>query len=217
MSFESIKGVITNMKRILALCLLLLTGCGAKSETEVFTILNNQIISQNQCSENNTQLTDLMTQETEIYNSIIEQGTDSFEMIQGFIEEGQKNVESSQELLSEYDLCIRTALVDQEKLIDVKNQIKNSTAQQEAAQLIESYTVYELSLVAYVEGLIHLNETQSAFYNELNESTSIQKIEELVTQINLAIDEANVASDTYHQALIDFNDLYSQYYEHYIQ
>lgn len=205
------------MKIILAVCLLLLTACGAKSETEVFTTLNNQIVSQNQCNENNAQLTELMTQETEIYNSIIEKGTDDFEMIQGFVEEGQKNIESSQELLSEYDLCIRTALVDQQKLIDEKDQIKDSTVQQEATQLIEQYTIYESNLVAYVEKLIHLNETQSAFYNELNETTSLQKIEDLVNQINLAIDETNLASDSYHQALIDFNELYSKYYENYIQ
>lgn len=39
------------------LCLLLLVGCGGKGETQVFTILNDQIVSQNKCNENNTQLT----------------------------------------------------------------------------------------------------------------------------------------------------------------
>ncbi|CUM79252.1 hypothetical protein GMB34_00925 [Turicibacter sanguinis] len=199
------------------LCLLLLVGCGGKGETQVFTILNDQIVSQNKCNENNTQLTDLMAKETEIYNHIIEKGTDSFDDIKGFVEEGQQNVENSKQLLSEYDLCIRGALVDQNKLIKEKDKVKDSTALQEATMLIEQYTIYESSLVDYVESLIRLNEAQAQFYNQLNESTDIQQMEALVTNINTAIDEANIASETHHDALIAFNELYSNYYETYIQ
>ena len=199
------------------LCLLLLVGCGGKGETQVFTILNDQIVSQNKCNENNTQLTDLMSKETEIYNHIIEKGTDSFDDIKGFVEEGQQNVENSKQLLSEYDLCIRGALVDQNKLIKEKDKVKDSTALQEATMLIEQYTIYESSLVDYVESLIRLNEAQAQFFNQLNESTDIQQMEALVTNINTAIDEANIASETHHDALIAFNELYSNYYETYIQ
>ena len=199
------------------LCLLLLVGCGGKGETQVFTILNDQIVSQNKCNENNTQLTDLMAKETEIYNRIIEKGTDSFDDIKGFVEEGQQNVENSKQLLSEYDLCIRGALVDQNKLIKEKDKVKDSTALQEATMLIEQYTIYESSLVDYVESLIRLNEAQAQFYNQLNESTDIQQMEALVTNINTAIDEANIASETHHDELIAFNELYSNYYETYIQ
>ncbi|MTK70194.1 YkyA family protein [Turicibacter sanguinis] len=199
------------------LCLLLLVGCGGKGETQVFTILNDQIVSQNKCNENNTQLTDLMAKETEIYNRIIEKGTDSFDDIKGFVEEGQQNVENSKQLLSEYDLCIRGALVDQNKLIKEKDKVKDSTALQEATMLIEQFTIYESSLVDYVESLIRLNEAQAQFYNQLNESTDIQQMEALVTNINTAIDEANIASETHHDALIAFNELYSNYYETYIQ
>lgn len=206
---------ITRM--IPVLCLLLLVGCGGKGETEVFTVLNDQIVSQNKCNENNTQLTDLMAKETEIYNSIIEKGTDSFADVQGFVEEGKQNVENSKQLLSEYDLCIRGALVDQNKLTKEKDKIKDTTAMQEATMLIEQYTIYESSLVSYVESLIHLNEAQSEFYNQLSESTDIQKMEDLVTNINTAIDEANTASEAHHNALIAFNELYSKYYETYIQ
>ncbi|MTL36476.1 hypothetical protein GMA24_02030, partial [Turicibacter sanguinis] len=95
--------------------------------------------------------------------------------------------------------------------------VKDSTALQEATMLIEQYTIYESSLVDYVESLIRLNEAQAQFYNQLNESTDIQQMEALVTNINTAIDEANIASETHHDALIAFNELYSNYYETYIQ
>ena len=123
----------------------------------------------------------------------------------------------AKQLLSEYDLCIRGALVDQNKLIKEKDKVKDSTALQEATMLIEQYTIYESSLVDYVESLIRLNEAQAQFYNQLNESTDIQQMEALVTNINTAIDEANIASETHHDALIAFNELYSNYYETYIQ
>lgn len=220
-SCQSIKGV-SNVKKLikmiaLMICLVLVTGCQSKSEVNVFSLLNDQIVKQNQCNSNNEQLTTLLSQETTIYNQIIEKGTNSFEDIRGLVEEGKENIQGSKQILSDYDLCIRSSLVDETKLSKEIESIKDEKIKDESLLLTAQYKAYEESLIQYVDALIKLNEAQGAFYNGLDESTSIQVIEELVMAINAAIDEANQASEDHREALVAFNELYSQYYESYIK
>ncbi len=220
-SCQSIKGV-SNVKKLikmiaLMICLVLVTGCQSKSEVNVFSLLNDQIVKQNQCNSNNEQLTKLLSQETTIYNQIIEKGTNSFEDIRGLVEEGKENIQGSKQILSDYDLCIRSSLVDETKLSKEIESIKDEKIKDESLLLTAQYKAYEESLIQYVDALIKLNEAQGAFYNGLDESTSIQVIEELVMAINAAIDEANQASEDHREALVAFNELYSQYYESYIK
>lgn len=197
--------------------LLIITGCGSKNEVAMFTLLNDQIMNQNQCSSNNQQLTNLLVQETDIYNQIIEKGTNSFEDIKELVEQGKENIEASKEILNDYDVCIQSALVDESKLSKNIEGIKDEKIKDEAILLTEQYKVYETSLVQYVKALIKLNDSQGEFYNQVNESTSIQTLEELVTTINVAIDEANQASENHRAALVKFNELYSTYYDTYIK
>lgn len=197
--------------------LLMIAGCGAKSEVAMFTLLNDQIMNQNKCSTNNEQLTNLLAQETDIYNQIIEKGTSSFEDVSGVVEQGRENIESSKEILDDYDACIQSALVDEAKLLKNIEGIKNEKIKDEAIVLTEQYRVYETSLVQYVKSLIKLNDSQGKFYNGINELTSIQILEGLVTTINSAIDEANQASQNHREALVKFNELYSTYYDTYIK
>ena len=206
------------LKFILPLvALLIITGCGAKSEVAMFTLLNDQIMTQNQCSTNNQQLTNLLAQETDIYNQIIEKGTNSFEDVSGLVEQGKENIEASKEILNDYDVCIQSALVDEAKLSKNIEGIKDEKIKAEATLLTEQYRVYETSLVQYVKALIKLNDSQGEFYSQVDESTSIQTLEELVTTINIAIDEANQASEDHREALVKFNELYSTYYDTYIK
>lgn len=206
------------LKFILPLvALLIITGCGTKSEVAMFTLLNDQIMNQNKCSTNNQQLTNLLAQETDIYNQIIEKGTNSFEDVSGVVEQGKENIEASKEILNDYDVCIQSALVDEAKLSKNIEGIKDEKIKDEAILLTEQYRVYETSLVQYVKSLIKLNDSQGEFYNGINESTSIQTLEELVTTINSTIDEANQASENHREALVKFNELYSTYYDTYIK
>lgn len=220
-SCRSIKGV-SNVKKLIKMivpmvCLVLVTGCQSKSEVNVFTILNDQIVKQNQCNGSNEQLTTLLNQETTIYNQIIDKGTNSFEDIRGLVEEGKENIEGSKQILSDYDLCIRSSLVDEAKLSKEIESIKDEKIKDDSILLTVQYKAYEESLTQYVSALIKLNEAQGAFYNGLNEATSVQTIEQLVMAINTAIDEANQASEDHREALVAFNELYSQYYESYIK
>ena len=62
---------------ILFMLLVILGGCSSGNEKKVFSLLNDQIVKQNECNTNNQAVTDLMSEETIIYNDIIEQGFES--------------------------------------------------------------------------------------------------------------------------------------------
>ena len=62
-----------------------------------------------------------------------------------------------------------------------------------------------------------LNEAQNVFYREITPSTPVARLDELVTAINLAIDEANAISLLHQEALVTFNTSYTNYYETYIK
>ena len=63
----------------------------------------------------------------------------------------------------------------------------------------------------YTQSLISLNEAQQNFYEVINDQVSIATLDERITAINLAIDEANTHSMKEQEALENFNQLYKEY------
>lgn len=203
---------------LLALCLLVtLSGCGSQREAKVFNALNEHISSQNKCNVNNQTLTDLISKETTIYNDIIEKGLDPFDQVQPLIEEGKATVQESRSYLETYQTCILAARLNQSELEKQNQENKNNQSKNEMNTLISQYVDYETSLIDYVEALLVLNEAQDVFYREITSSTTVARLEELVTAINLAIDEANAISLLHQEALATFNTSYTSYYETYIK
>ena len=197
--------------------LLVLGGCRSKNEAKVFSTLNNHIASQNECNANNQILTELLSKETDIYNEIIEKGLEPFEAVSSLIEDGKINVNESKIYLKDYQSCILKASVDQIALQKENQSIKKESTKVDTEALVTQYIDYEMSLIDYVDILLKLNEAQANFYNEVNATITMARLDELVTAINLAIDEANATSVLHQEALAAFNTSYSEYYETYIK
>lgn len=217
---EKFKGVASVKQRLILLSvgfLLVLGGCGSKHEAKVFSTLNDHIASQNECNVNNQTLTELLSKETDIYNQIIEKGLDPFEAVASLIEEGKINVNQSKTYLTEYQSCILKARVDQITLEKENHSTKEESAKLDTEALLTQYVDYETSLMDYVDALLKLNEAQADFYHEVNATITMVRLDELVTAINLAIDEANATSVLHQQALAAFNTSYTKYYETYIK
>ncbi|MBQ8993375.1 MAG: YkyA family protein [Turicibacter sp.] len=202
---------------ILFMLLVILGGCSSENEKKVFSLLNDQIVKQNECNTNNQAVTDLMSEETIIYNDIIEQGFESGNEVQGLIEEGWTNVKNSQVYLEEYQTCILNTQVNPEELKKVNENIADEEIRANTETLIQQYIDYEQSLVSYVESLIHLNATQQLFYQEIKTNLNSTNLDELVREINVAIEEANTLSYLHQEALDLFNTTYNEYYEAYIK
>lgn len=197
--------------------LIALSGCRSQHEAKVFNALNEHISSQNKCNVNNQTLTDLISKETMIYNDIIEKGLDLFDQVQPLIEEGKATIQESRSYLETYQTCILAARLNQSELEKQNQENKNDQSKTETNTLISQYVDYETSLIDYVEALLALNEAQDVFYREINSSTTVARLDELVTAINLAIDEANAISLLHQEALATFNTSYTSYYETYIK
>jgi len=202
---------------ILFMLLVILGGCSSENEKKVFSLLNNQIVKQNECNTNNQAVTDLMSEETIIYNDIIEQGFESGNEVQGLIEEGWTNVKNSQVYLEEYQTCILNTKVNPEELKKVNENIADEEIRANTETLIQQYMDYEQSLISYVESLIRLNTTQQLFYQEIKTNLNSTNLDELVREINVAIEEANTLSYLHQEALDLFNTTYNEYYEAYIK
>ena len=202
---------------ILFMLLVILSGCSSGNERKVFSLLNDQIVKQNECSKNNQAITDLISEETTIYNNIIEKGIESGSEVQGLIEEGWTNVNNSQSYLADYQTCILDTQINQEKLKKVNDNIVDEHVQHETEKLIQEYMDYEQSLISYVEALISLNNRQKLFYEEIKTNLNTSTLDELVRQINLAIEEASTLSFLHQEALDLFNQTYNEYYEAYIK
>lgn len=197
--------------------LVILGGCSSENEKKVFSLLNDQIVKQNECNTNNQAVTDLMSEETIIYNDIIEQGFESGNEVQGLIEEGWTNVKNSQVYLEEYQTCILNTKVNPEELKKVNENIADEEIRANTETLIQQYIDYEQSLISYVESLIRLNTTQQLFYQEIKTNLNSTNLDELVREINVAIEEANTLSYLHQEALDLFNTTYNEYYEAYIK
>jgi len=197
--------------------LVILGGCSSENEKKVFSLLNDQIVKQNECNTNNQAVTDLMSEETIIYNDIIEQGFESGNEVQGLIEEGWTNVKNSQVYLEEYQTCILNTKVNSEELKKVNENIADEEIRANTETLIQQYIDYEQSLISYVESLIRLNTTQQLFYQEIKTNLNSTNLDELVREINVAIEEANTLSYLHQEALDLFNTTYNEYYEAYIK
>lgn len=107
--------------------------------------------------------------------------------------------------------------MNQSELEKQNQENKNDQSKTETNTLISQYVNYETSLIKYVEALLALNEAQNVFYREITPSTPVARLDELVTAINLAIDEANAISLLHQEALVTFNTSYTNYYETYIK
>ena len=97
------------------------------------------------------------------------------------------------------------------------NLIKDPTIKQATEELVTKYVQYEASLNEYVESLLTLNEAEALFYNEVNETTTISKLDELMTKMNTAIENAQMNYLTHQESLADFNSSYTSYYEKYMR
>lgn len=202
---------------ILFVLLIILSGCSSRNEKKVFSILNDHISEQNECNKNNQAITDLISEETKIYNNIIEKGIELGNEVQVLIEEGWTNVNDSQAYLEDYQTCILDTQINQEELKKVNENIVDESVRRETEKLTQEYMDYEQSLISYVEALINLNNKQKLFYEEIKINLNTNTLDELVRQINLAIEEANTLSFLHQEALDLFNKTYNEYYEAYIK
>ena len=194
-----------------------LSGCRSQEQKALFSDLNHQITNQNACNINNETLTNLISTETAIYNEIIEKGFDSFEDISPLLEEGKKNVEESSKYLNDYQTCILQNQINEQMVTEEINLIKDPTIKQATEELVTKYVQYEASLNEYVESRLTLNEAEALFYNEVNETTTISKLDELMTKMNTAIENAQMNYLTHQESLADFNSSYTSYYEKYMR
>ncbi len=133
------------------------------------------------------------------------------------MKKGKTTVQESRTYLETYQACILRARLNQSELEKQNQENKNDQSKTETNTLISQYVNYETSLIKYVEALLALNEAQNVFYREITPSTPVARLDELVTAINLAIDEANAISLLHQEALVTFNTSYTNYYETYIK
>lgn len=189
---------------LVSLCItLVLMGCQGKTESKVFQVLNEHIKLQNECNRQYETLTELFSQETVLYNQLMDQGFEDFEQIKPLVDEGSQLVKEIESQLQDYQTCVDEASLDEKELGAVDSEPLN--------QLVSTYQIYEQELEQYTQSLISLNEAQQNFYEVINDQVSIATLDERITAINLAIDEANTHSMKEQEALENFNQLYKEY------
>ena len=189
---------------LVSLCItLMLMGCQGKTESKVFQVLNEHIKLQNECNRQYETLTELFSQETVLYNQLMDQGFEDFEQIKPLVDEGSQLVKEIESQLQDYQTCVDEASLDEKELGAVDSEPLN--------QLVSTYQIYEQELEQYTQSLISLNEAQQNFYEVINDQVSIATLDERITAINLAIDEANTNSMKEQEALENFNQLYKEY------
>ncbi len=187
---------------LVSLCMMLM-GCQGKTESKVFQVLNEHIKLQNECNRQYETLTELFSQETVLYNQLMDQGFEDFEQIKPLVDEGSQLVKEIESQLQDYQTCVDEASLDEKELGAVDSEPLN--------QLVSTYQIYEQELEQYTQSLISLNEAQQNFYEVINDQVSIATLDERITAINLAIDEANTHSMKEQEALENFNQLYKEY------
>ena len=189
---------------LVSLCItLMLMGCQGKTESKVFQVLNEHIKLQNECNRQYETLTELFSQETVLYNQLMDQGFEDFEQIKPLVDEGSQLVKEIESQLQDYQTCVDEASLDEKELGAVDSEPLN--------QLVSTYQIYEQELEQYTQSLISLNEAQQNFYEVINDQVSIATLDKRITAINLAIDEANTHSMKEQEALENFNQLYKEY------
>ena len=189
---------------LVSLCItLMLMGCQGKTESKVFQVLNEHIKLQNECNRQYETLTELFSQETVLYNQLMDQGFEDFEQIKPLVDEGSQLVKEIESQLQDYQTCVDEASLDEKELGAVDSEPLN--------QLVSTYQIYEQELEQYTQSLISLNEAQQNFYEVINDQVSIATLDERITAINLAIDEANTHSMKEQEALENFNQLYKEH------
>lgn len=189
---------------LVSLCItLMLMGCQGKTESKVFQVLNEHIKLQNEYNRQYETLTELFSQETVLYNQLMDQGFEDFEQIKPLVDEGSQLVKEIESQLQDYQTCVDEASLDEKELGAVDSEPLN--------QLVSTYQIYEQELEQYTQSLISLNEAQQNFYEVINDQVSIATLDERITAINLAIDEANTHSMKEQEALENFNQLYKEY------
>lgn len=189
---------------LVSLCItLMLMGCQGKTESKVFQVLNEHIKLQNECNRQYETLTELFSQETVLYNQLMDQGFEDFEQIKPLVDEGSQLVKEIESQLQDYQTCVDEASLDEKELGAVDSEPLN--------QLVSTYQIYEQELEQYTQSLISLNEAQQNFYEVINDQVSIATLDERIIAINLAIDEANTHSMKEQEALENFNQLYKEY------
>ena len=189
---------------LVSLCItLMLMGCQGKTESKVFQVLNEHIKLQNECNRQYETLTELFSQETVLYNQLMDQGFEDFEQIKPLVDEGSQLVKEIESQLQDYQTCVDEASLDEKELGAVDSEPLN--------QLVSTYQIYEQELEQYTQSLISLNEAQQNFYEVINDQVSIATLDERITAINLAIDETNTNSMKEQEALENFNQLYKEY------
>ena len=158
---------------------------------------------QNECNRQYETLTELFSQETVLYNQLMDQGFEDFEQIKPLVDEGSQLVKEIESQLQDYQTCVDEASLDEKELGAVDSEPLN--------QLVSTYQIYEQELEQYTQSLISLNEAQQNFYEVINDQVSIATLDERITAINLAIDEANTHSMKEQEALENFNQLYKEH------
>ena len=189
---------------LVSLCItLMLMGCQGKTESKVFQVLNEHIKLQNECNRQYETLTELFSQETVLYNQLMDQGFEDFEQIKPLVDEGSQLVKEIESQLQDYQTCVDEASLDEKELGAVDSEPLN--------QLVSTYQIYEQELEQYTQSLISAFEAQQSIDEGINDQVSIATLDERITAINLAIDEANTHSMKEQEALENFNQLYKEY------
>ena len=158
---------------LVSLCItLMLMGCQGKTESKVFQVLNEHIKLQNECNRQYETLTELFSQETVLYNQLMDQGFEDFEQIKPLVDEGSQLVKEIESQLQDYQTCVDEASLDEKELGAVDSEPLN--------QLVSTYQIYEQELEQYTQSLISLNEAQQNFYEVINDQVSIATLDERI-------------------------------------
>ncbi|WP_087973076.1 YkyA family protein [Oceanobacillus rekensis] len=200
---------------ISSILLVVITGCSSQStEEQIHNHLEEAVLLEEEFENQQSAITDLETQEQEIYSKIIDLGIDDFEQITELSNEALSIIDQRAEKIELEKESIESSQDEFINIEDLISNLEDTVVKEKAEKMYDvmnnRYSVYSELNEAYMTSL----EKERELYNMLQQENIEQ--EELTNQINSineSYEQVLNLNEQFNNHTVEYNALKKEFYE----
>lgn len=206
---------MTFKKLVLLFTITMLVACNHKTvEEEIYTYLEEAVKLEEEFIDKQDEITMLEAEEQEIYNEIIDLGTDDWKRIQELSQTALNNINQRRELIILEKQSIESSQNEFQKTEELIKEIEDKVLEKKSEDMYEKminrYEAYYKLNDAYLSSL----ELETELYEMLqNENLKQEKLTNHIEKINKSYEKVLEVNEKFNEYTLEYNDLKKEFYE----
>lgn len=192
-----------------------LTACNnASPEEQVYNHLEETVSLESGYVEQQESLTDLEKKEQDLYNEILQLGTDELDQIKSKSKEAIDLIEQRKDALAKEKESLDEAQAEFEEVDSIIDELESDDAKQKAQTLYDTmearYSAYDKLHEAYAKALDEDNTLYDMFQQD---DITQDELTSQIEKINAGYEEIKTANEEFNTQTEAFNEQKQQFYE----